>query len=119
MSIISINEWIYVENSPINIFATGQMKNFINNEGKSVKSAGSSFAAAFISGHISKQLDLKPDISNIDMFLKKNAIRVYTAPVIKNQECFDMNKIVIFHLIKKIILLLEIKKCLKWICVLY
>lgn len=96
VSIISINEWIYVENSPINIFATGQMKNFINNEGKSVKSAGSSFAAAFISGHISKQLDLKPDISNIDMFLKKNAIRVYTAPVIKNQECFDMHKIVIF-----------------------
>lgn len=95
-SIISINEWIYVENSPINIFATGQVKNFISCGGKSVKSAGSSFAAAFISGQISKQLDLHGNGFDVNVFLKENAKRVYIAPPILNHDCFDIRKIVIF-----------------------
>lgn len=95
-SIVSVNHWIYVENSPINIFACGQMKNFINNVGKSVKSAGSSFAAAFVSGHISKHMDTQGNIIDVDSFLKQNSIRVYDAPIITSNECFEMKQIVIF-----------------------
>lgn len=95
-SIVSVNHWIYVENSPINIFACGQMKNFINNAGKSVKSAGSSFAAAFISGHISKYMDTQENTIDVETFLKQNSTRVYEAPTITSNECFEMKRIVIF-----------------------
>lgn len=95
VNIASINQWVYVKNSPVNIFACGQMKNFVNNTGRNVKSAGSSFAAAFISGHISKHMDNSSDI-DVDAFLSNNSIGIYDAPRITITECFKMNKIVVF-----------------------
>lgn len=95
-SIIKTNEWIYVENSLVNVFATGQPKNLISNDGKMKLVAGSSFAAAYISGHISKLIDNKHKI-DVKTYLKENAKCVYLAPDITNNlKKFDINRIVIF-----------------------
>ena len=64
--------------------------------GSLVKTAGASFAAAFITGHISKML-LTVDASKIDKQLKDNAIRCYNAPeIIDELTDLEFKKIVVF-----------------------
>ncbi len=95
-NIVSTKEWIYVENSPINIFATGQPKNLVNKDGSLIKTAGASFSAAFITAHIAKLLETI-DLKEIDKELKNKALRCYNAPGIKHDyPTPKMDKIVVF-----------------------
>lgn len=95
-NIVSLKEWIYVENSPINIFATGHPKNLVDMNGNLIKTAGASFSAGFITGHIAKMLQIV-DTNEIYEQLKNKAIRCYNAPeIIKGTQDFEMNKIVVF-----------------------
>ncbi len=95
-NIVSTKEWIYVNNSPVNIYATGNPKNLVDMNGSLVKTAGASFAAAFITGHISKMLQTV-DASKIDEQLKDNAIRCYNAPeIIDELTDLEFKKIVVF-----------------------
>ena len=95
-NIVSPQKWIYVENSPINIFATGNPQNLIDMNGKIKKVAGASFAAAFISAHIAKLLETTPK-DLINQKLKEKAIRTFTAPcAIEQPGIFEIKKIVIF-----------------------
>ena len=95
-NILSTDEWIYVENSPVNIIATGNPKNLIDMNGKLAKVAGTSFTAAFITGHIAKMLETT-NYDNIYNELKMNSYKYYTVPdIIHKQIDFDINKIVIF-----------------------
>lgn len=95
-TIISSQEWIYVENSPINIFASGHIKSLVDKYGASVKTAGASICAAFMTGHIAKMLE-NHSVDEIDQELKKKAIRCYKAPdIYKQQQEFNCKKMVLF-----------------------
>ena len=95
-SIVSPNNWIYVNYSIVNIFATGNLHTLTNRFGKKENVAGSSFAAAFITGHIAKMLDIYGK-NEIDERLKESAIRVYDAPsFVEQPKPFDIQKIAVF-----------------------
>lgn len=95
-TILSTQEWIYVEDSPINIFASGHIKSLFDKYGACVKTVGASICAAFMTGHIAKMLE-NHSVDEIEQELKKRAIRYYKAPdIYKQQKEFHCEKIVLF-----------------------
>ena len=95
-NIVSTQQWIYVENSPINILATGNPKNLMGMNGNLTKTAGASFSAAYMTGHIANMLQtIEP--KEVYKELKNKAIKCYSAPMILEQsQELKINKIVIF-----------------------
>lgn len=71
-------EYIYIENSLVNVEAKGGLQRLPWINGKYIADAGTSFATAHISGIIAKMIQENPTLNskNIQEYLKKNAIQI-------------------------------------------
>ena len=73
----NVNEYIYVENSPINVMAYSGIMRLPWSNGTYKQVSGSSFSSAYITGLIARNLNNEPiDTSNVLDFLKKNAKQI-------------------------------------------
>lgn len=75
-------EYIYIENSLINVEAKGGLQRLPWKEGTYIADSGTSFATAHVSGIIAKmiQKDLNLNAKNIHEQLKNNAVQVQKIP---------------------------------------
>lgn len=95
--IIKPSDWIYVEDSPVNIFATGTAHRlaWMNNTYKNI--AGASFAAAYITGAIANFLNDGVSIENINEVIKNNSLKVLLSPIISEYNInFPIKHAVVF-----------------------
>ena len=101
--IINADEYVYVENSPINILAKGGIQRVKSEEGNIVITSGSSIACAYVTSLISRAAVEKFNIHTVKEYLKSKAkyIHVFEDVVKNGNEIFEIKNAAIFPFSKE------------------
>lgn len=112
-----VNEFIMIENSPVNIFANGNLQRvrWLNNS--YIITGGNSFACAHFTGIISKELGEKKGDEGIHDFIKRKSKYNYSYPPHQHQNIFhtkNMKRAAIMPFNKEMHSLIRYEELLKF-----
>lgn len=99
-----INEFDYVENSPINVLAKGNLQRLTTKEGKTLLIGGSSIACAHISSILASGSIENIDVHKALSYLKSNSRYIYSASKLKRNmknKFFEIKNAVVFPFAKE------------------